>query len=272
MVLKLFSRNKRQSSRLADSTGPEIIFAPPAKPPKREVVIDFQPAPMMPREDDPLRRLLVQKRYQFLLREQARFRESSNIKDAIDLAVRQLEERLAFVPAGTAVFPLSLMDQPGGPEAESDVEPFLLSVCAVTNAEYQQFVDDGGYEALEYWPEDIWPHLIEFKDLTDCPGPAHWREGRHDVRLSQHPVVGVSWFEAQAYALWAGLRLPTEHEWHVAASWSIKSSANIHRRFPWGDAMDNARCNIWSSRIGRTVPVTDHANGASANGPRVSSP
>lgn len=155
--------------------------------------------------------------------------------------------------------------QPGGAEEDVEVAPFLLDIYCVTNARYQKFVDSGGYDALDFWPEEIWPHLIELKDLTGQPGPRYWREGRHDRKLSEHPVVGVSWYEAQAYALWIGQRLPTEAEWQMAASWHIKSSADLMRRFPWGDSMDNARCNIWSSRFGTTVPVDRYPKGVAPN-------
>ena len=183
----------------------------------------------------------------------------------VEQAVHELERRMALVPAGSVAIPLTLTDQPGAPDEDVDVEPFLLGVHTVTNAEFQKFVDDGGYEKLEYWPEDIWPHLIEFKDLTDCQSPAYWWDGRHDQRLADHPVVGVSWLEAQAYALWIGQRLPTEAEWQVAASWGIKSTVDIHRRFPWGDTTDNTRCNIWSTRLGCTAPVSAFPTGAAPN-------
>lgn len=172
---------------------------------------------------------------------------------------------MALVPAGRVSIVKTLGSQPGAPEENHSVEPFLLDVHAVNNARFQLFVDAGGYDDLDYWPEEIWPHLIELKDLTGEPGPRLWRHGRHDQRFSDHPVVGVSWYEAQAYALWVGQRLPTEMEWQMAASWHINSSADLMRRFPWGDAMDNTRCNIWSARVGGTAPVNSYPKGAAPN-------
>jgi len=184
---------------------------------------------------------------------------------ALEEAKCALEQSMALVPAGSVTISKTLSAQPGSAEQDIDVEPFLLDVHCVTSARFQKFVDAGGYDALEFWPEEIWPHLIELKDVTGQPGPRFWRNGRHDVRLAEHPVVGVSWYEAQAYALWIGQRLPTEPEWQMAASWHIRSSADVMRRFPWGDAMDAGRCNIWASRHAATVPVDEYANGAAPN-------
>ncbi len=226
---------------------------------------DFNPAPTVPLTDDSLERLLQQGRYCTILREEQKWRSHARSDTIIAKAKEQLEARMALVPAGNVVITQTLTAEPGASEDEIDVRPFLLDVHTVTNARFQKFVDDGGYDALEYWPEDIWPHLIELKDQTGEPGPRYWRQGRHDERLADHPVVGVSWFEAQAYALWIGQRLPTEAEWQMAACWHINSSADLLRRFPWGDALDNTRCNIWSSRRRSTVPVTEYPKGAAPN-------
>jgi iron(II)-dependent oxidoreductase len=260
MALKLFARSKSKKP----ATGPtgERGNAPP---PQGQHAVKFTPTPRATLDSDPLKRLLQQGRYNVILRDEAKWQEQPGSGALIEEAKVRLEQRMALVPAGSVSIPQTLFADPGAAELELDVEPFLLAVHAVTNARFQQFVDAGGYDELDYWPEEIWPHLIEFKDQTGEPGPRYWRKGRHNAELSDHPVVGVSWYEAQAYALWIGQRLATEAEWQMAASWHINSSADLLRRFPWGDAMDNSRCNIWSSRRGGTVPVVEYPSGAAPN-------
>ncbi len=261
MALKLFSRKKSKAGKPSNSRQESGARSSVARPSPQ----DFEAAPREAHEADPLKRLIRQSRHAIILREEAKWRDHPGGHAAIAEAQRMLERRMAIVPAGNVALASTISAQPGGPEEDIDVEPFLLDVHCVTNARYQQFVDDEGYDNLDLWPEEIWPHLIELKDATDDPGPRFWRHGRHDMRFADHPVVGVSWYEAQAFALWAGQRLATEAEWQMAASWHINSSADLLRRFPWGDAMDNKRCNIWSSRRYGTVPVNEFAKGAAPN-------
>ena len=100
------------------------------------------------------------------------------------------------------------------------------------------------------------------------PGPRHWRHGRYPRGEEQHPVVGVSWYEAAAYARWVGKRLPTDAEWVKAGSWPVAAGGDslLARRYPWGDAMDRRRANLWGSGPGRTVDVDEFAEGASVGG------
>lgn len=260
MALKLFSRKKGSAAPAArrGRQGDESR-------PMRKSASDYNPAQCQPLDGDPLKRSLQQERYSTILRNEAEWQGHPDKVVVFREAKLGLEKRMALVPAGSVTLSETLTAQPGSSEEDFEVDPFLLDVHTVTNGRFQKFVDAGGYDELEYWPEEIWPHLIELKDLTGQPAPRYWRNGRHDVSLANHPIVGVSWYEAQAYALWIGQRLPTEAEWQMAASWHIKSSTDMMRRFPWGDAMDNIRCNIWSSRHGGTVPVSEYPNGAAPN-------
>ncbi len=270
MAIKLFSRKKagEESASAVTRRGaavPSSRKRGAAPPPRSLCTDDFVPAAKSPIEQDPLKQLFQQHRFAVIVKNAEKWRSHPEGEAIIRDSKQALEQVTSIVPAGSVSFPQTLTAQPGSSEDDIEVPPFLLNIHAVTNAEFQQFVDADGYDDLDYWPEDIWPHLIEFKDLAGRPGPRYWREGRHDARLGDHPVVGISWYEASAYAKWVGRRLPSEAEWQMAASWHINSSADLLRRFPWGDAMDNMRCNIWSSRHSSTVPVTDYPNGAAPN-------
>ena len=262
MALKLFAKNKDGAGGAGSARKRR---AARRRRPRIGSAADYQPAGALRYDSDPLRRMFQEQRYGAVLRDAARWRKHPGADAIVPLCAAALEAAMALVPAGIVSIPQTLDAEPGRPEVDIEVKPFFLEVHPVTNARFQMFVDASGYDELEYWPEDIWPHLIELKDATGTRGPVMWRNGRHDERLADHPIVGISWYEAQAYALWVGLRLPTEAEWQMAASWSIKSSADILRRFPWGDAMDNTKCNIWSSRHGGTVPVSQFAGGAAPN-------
>ena len=258
MALRLFTRKKTDDQARRNGSVP-------VKHSLETQGTKYQPAPYESVENDEIKRNFRQGRFAMILRDEQKWKAHTGGGEVIEKAKRELEQRMALVPAGAIAVSQNLSAEPGSAEVEIPVEPFLLDVHAVTNARYQRFVDAGGYDALEYWPEEIWPHLIELKDLTGQPGPRLWRQARHDSRLADHPVVGVSWYEAQAYALWIGQRLPTDAEWEMAASWHLNNSTDMMRRFPWGDAMDKNRCNIWSSRLGTTVPVSEYPDGAAPN-------
>jgi len=195
-----------------------------------------------------------------------KFSRHPQFREVCKAATEAIDDRFNLVPEGYASLAMSLNDEPGCEEVDHLVEPYLLARCCVTNAEFQMFVDCGGYQNLDLWDEEIWPHLIDFKDQTDESGPRWWRKGRHDQRRADHPVVGVCNYEAAAYARWAGYRLPTEPEWQMAASWRIRSAAHVSRRYPWGDALDVRHCNIWASGLGQTQPVTSFPGGCAPNG------
>ncbi len=100
------------------------------------------------------------------------------------------------------------------PQHEVSVAPFYMDAHEVTNAEFAAFVEATGYEAEGDWRK-------------------YAGEGRE-----QHPVVNVTWHDANAYAEWAGKRLPTEAEWE----WAARAGSDA-RWFPWGDTPDPDRAN-----------------------------
>ena len=261
MALRRFFRKQPEGeTAVATESPPPAAGSPPNA--------SFVPTETQTLDDDPLKQLWQQERYALIVVQAERWAGHPEGGAIRAEARRKLDERLAMVPEGVISLPTSLDDHVGAEESDILVAPFLMDMFAVTNAHFQRFVDAGCYDDLDLWPEDIWPHLIEMQDRTGHPGPRFWVRGRHNRRLAEHPVVGVCWYEADAYARWIGQRLPTEAEWQMAASWHIKSEANVLRRFPWGDAMDQTRCNVWASRIGGTTPVDAYPKGAAPNGVR----
>ncbi len=106
------------------------------------------------------------------------------------------------------------------------LDDYLIDRHEVTNEEYRKFVDAGGYENREFWKEPFvrdgrtipWEQGIAvFRDTTGRPGPATWEVGAFPKGLEKHPVAGVSWYEAAAYAAFAGKSLPTVYHWNLAA-------------------------------------------------------
>ena len=108
-----------------------------------------------------------------------------------------------------------------GPRHKVHLEDFELAQRLVTNAEYQEFVDDGGYAEPEHWLSDGWSVVQE----RGWQEPSYWLEdgevqtlaGR-ETRDPNAPVTHLSAYEADAFARWAGARLPTEAEWEVVAA------------------------------------------------------
>lgn len=145
--------------------------------------------------------------------------------------------------------------------------PFYLDRHAVTNAEFAEFVAAGAYGQTDLWPESLWSQVLQFVDRTGIPAPRYWSNGQFPRGREQHPVVGICWYEAQAYAIWIGKRLPEPDEWQHSASWcSTPDGHGVQSRYPWGNTFDPARANTWHGGLGDTVPVEDFHAGATRNG------
>jgi len=134
------------------------------------------------------------------------------------------------------------------------LQPFAIGQRLVTNAEYQAFIDDGGYRRPALWLSDGWAVV----QAQGWAAPLYWRDGGRQFTLhgeqprrADEPVLCLSFYEAAAYAEWAGARLPTEFEWEAAATaaappaqlhgvaWQwTRSSYDPYPRFrPWAGAV-----------------------------------
>jgi ergothioneine biosynthesis protein EgtB len=175
-------------------------------------------------------------------------------------------------PLEVAAVPPGWLPQPGGtveighladggfafdnetPRHRVLLQPFAVGRRLVTNAEYQAFVDDGGYRHAALWLSDGWAQV----QAQGWSAPLYWREdGREftlqgeQTRRADHPVRHLSFYEAAAYAEWAGARLPTEFEWEAAAGasappeqcfglawqWTRSAYEPYPRFMPWAGAV-----------------------------------
>src|SRR5262249_5598050 len=105
-------------------------------------------------------------------------------------------------------------------------------------------------------------------DTTGFPGPTSWVRGRYPAGKADHPVVGVCWYEALAYASWVGKRFPTSAEWQTAGGWPEPLGGGACNRYPWGDLFDPMRANLGTTGPGETAPVDAFPSGDTPNGIR----
>lgn len=157
------------------------------------------------------------------------------------------------------------------PVREVHVPAFGISKYPVTNAEFAQFVEEGGYERRELWSEEGW----SYREKEGWQAPLYWTRAGGDWRERTmfedaplhptHPVSGVSWYEAEAFARFAGKRLPTEAEWEKAASWDDERGAR--RRYAFGDVVaDEKNLSNFDFKFWGKTPVGSFPEGASFYG------
>ena len=156
------------------------------------------------------------------------------------------------------------------PAHEIHLDPFWIDVHPVTNAEYATFVAAGGYDESAHWSEPGWA----WRNEEGLEAPMYWQ--RHDDSWSErfmdrevdlepnHPVVHVCYWEAEAYARWAGKRLPTEAEWEAAARWSPDESTP--RTYPWGEQAPSPLLANLDALLFTTTAIGSYPAGRSALG------
>ena len=195
----------------------------------------------------------------------------------------QPEDMDAFVPVPAGEF---LYGDDG--QKRTIPDRYWIGKYPVTNAQYARFMADGGYDRQEFWSEDGWKWRIGTYDTTAAEGwekellalrpadlrnrPFFWEDMASSNPIS--PVVGVTWFEAQAYANWLNsrraslhleeavlpgyvVRLPSEDEWERAAR------GVDGREYPWEGEFDETRANTSEGSAGGTTAVCTYPEGAS---------
>lgn len=153
------------------------------------------------------------------------------------------------------------------------VQDFAIDRAPVCNGEYLEFVRDGGYTNFEWWFSEGWECVHREAWLA----PLYWEQhgdqwmirdfsGVHPAEdKADEPVTHVSFYEASAFAKWAGKRLPTEAEWEKAACMPAQETARL--KFPWGDdPPELSRANLFENNLWGVAPTGSFPQGRSANG------
>lgn len=148
-------------------------------------------------------------------------------------AVRLTLQSENAVPPGMVWVPATAATWTAPPLA---LPAFWMDRFEVTNRQFKEFVDGGGYRKPEYWKQPFVKDgrvlsrqqaISEFHDLTGRPGPATWQLGAYPEGTGDAPVGGLSWYEASAYAEFAGKSLPTVYEWHRAAGLGPTANSDV---------------------------------------------
>ncbi|XP_077167622.1 inactive C-alpha-formylglycine-generating enzyme 2 [Paroedura picta] len=192
--------------------------------------------------------------------------------------VTRQDESLVQLSGGKFQMGTSLFDSKSedGPPREVTVKPFLMDIFPVSNRDFREFVQDQKYktEAEEFgWSfvfEDFVPENLKKKvtqKLESAPWwlpieKAFWRQpagpGSGIKNKLDHPVLHVSWKDAQAFCAWKGKRLPTEAEWEFAARGGLES-----RLYPWGNKFLVNRTNLWQGNFPDRDTAEDGYHGVS---------
>jgi iron(II)-dependent oxidoreductase len=185
---------------------------------------------------------------------------------------RPVPHDAVLVPAGPFVLGVDATDEPWSLDNERpahtvELPAFRIGRVPVTNAEYARFVESGGYAEPRWWSQAGWEHRVQ----AGLERPQFWSADGSRRRFGvvedippDEPVQHVCFFEAEAYAAWAGARLPTEQEWEKACVWDPVSGSR--RRWPWGGSDPTPLLANLGGEALRPAPVGAYPAGASAYG------
>lgn len=149
---------------------------------------------------------------------------------------------------------------PAGPFLMSEdkheiwVEESEIGRYPITNQQYKEFIEAGGYQTRDWWSTEGW----NWRGLKNVSEPRFWNDSNWNE--SSKPVIGISWYEAEAYCNWAQQRLPQEVEWEKAAR------GQDGRLYPWGDSADIEQANVAELDLETSSYVGLFPNGASPYG------
>ncbi|MGB1689845.1 MAG: ergothioneine biosynthesis protein EgtB [Nitrosopumilus sp.] len=157
------------------------------------------------------------------------------------------------------------------PEHKTYLEDYKIGIFPVTNKEYLEFMNDGGYENYKFWLSDGWEKVKSNK----WKSPMYWEKIENEWHVRDflgirkinpnEPVCHVSYYEADAYCKWAGKRLPTEAEWEKAACWNDEKQEKTI--FPWGNSdPTEENCNLLESYHWGCTEIGTYPNGKSPSG------
>lgn len=197
--------------------------------------------------------------------------DESTVVDQRLIEVEKLPDRMAFVPGGA--YKLVCWQKPT--VASVELDDYFIDKYEVTNREYKEFINAGGYQKKQYWKHPFarggreipWEGAMpEFRDRTGLPGPRSWSGQNFLEGKAEHPVTDITWYEAAAYAAFREKQLPTIFQWEKAARNGLFTYYSGYV-MPWGPidvtSTVDTRANFKS---GGTTPVGSFEFGISPFG------